>query len=438
MNTKYIITIPFLVFSTFVNAYDGIDKRIAKEIYTQEIQDGFSDSCIYRNDNYVSGNTRKFLVELRSQSYGNYKKQNFDGVNITAVIDDFKKLYSRIDHNYCFNPSKNSYTGGFGEYRIKDEQNKTYVYFYLLYESLNVYKRVSGENIDIPEFETNFPCKKYEEFQNYTFSNRSSHYYKAHKVNEQPLVNRCNFGTQTEKNIPLFVDLYENCIVDDIPMDILLVESSQAEELGLLVDNKMRGFCKGNMDDYFENAKNTGRWLIARHDTKYRVKEIVPVKNSSIKLIHVVAVGTEETISAFSTKSHYGYIPSNVWDGLRQNKIEEELKSIKQKEHLNEAITVQRNLKIDLDNLLDEEKKLKSELKLVKKELKSEKKFLKDSDNISAILKKTTKNNINTLSKKQKELEEKLSKLNVKIIDLKEKMSEMKEHIENGLNESSK
>lgn len=418
MNTKHLLMFLILIFSSFVNAYDNIDKRIAKEIYVQEMDDGLDDSCIYRNDDYVSENTRNFLGVLRSSFYTkDHERKDFDGIDINLVIDDFKKLYSRIDSTYCFNPSKCSY--GLKGYRAIDESNKAYVYFYLLYESLNEYERITGINVGIPEFDTNFVCKKYKEFQNYTYTNKRSHYDRASHENLKIIDNLRNARTQTEKDILPFVELYEDCIVDDVPIDILLAERSQAEELGLLFDDQTRDFCKGYMYGY---VKNEGKPILARHDTKYRVKEIVPVRNSYIKLIHVVDVGTEKINSTFSTKVHHGYIPSNVWDGLRKVKIEEELNLIKEAEHKKNVVLELQALRNDL---LNEEKKLKSELKLVKKELKSENKFLKNNaDDISAISKKTTKDNINTLSKKQKEIEKELGKLNVKIIDLNERISE--------------
>lgn len=377
-----------------VMAYDNVDKKIAREIYTQEMEDGSDKGCIYRYNNPLGKNSIKFLGLLRSVYHsGASKNIDFSVIDLNAVIEDFKNIEKRLDRSYCFNPSKDVF-----DYRDKNSKNMDYAYFYLLYESLNVYKKTFKSDIVIPEFDTNFICKKYACFQNYSFHNERSHYTKA-EGEAIGLNNEDEGDSEMAKKIPQFVDLYVNDIVDVIPMPLLLCEIDSAVDLAMLAEDE--NFTMKAFDTFLENVRKGGRYLFANDNIQYRIASIENIANSSVKLIKVVGIGTAQL-----NEAHYGYIPSNVWDLGRKVKIKEE-KNRKELKEYEEKVKKEREQKelelkakrTELQNNLDT---LRNEYNKVKNDLKKNENFLKSVEgDESPSVQRLKKDTIKEISKQK-------------------------------------
>lgn len=394
-------------------AYDDIDKKIAKEIYIQEMEDGSDKGCIHRYNNPLGKNSIKFLELSRSIYFsGASKNIDFSTIDFNAVIEDFKNLEKRLDRSYCFNPSKEVF-----DYRDKNSKNMDYAYFYLLYESLNVYKKTFKSDIVIPEFDTNFVCKKYACFQNYSFHNDRSHYTKT----EGEMVdvnNEDEDNSEIAKKIPPFVDLYVNDIVEVIPMPLLLCEMNSAVDLAMLAENE--NFTMNALDTFLQNVRKSGRYLFTNDNIQYRIASIENIANSSVKLIKVVGIGTTQL-----NEAHYGYIPSNVWDLGRKAKIKEE-KNRKQLEEHEEKVKKEREQKelelkakrTELQNNLDT---LKNEYNKVKNDLKKNENFLKSVEGDKSP----------TVQRLKKDTAKEISKQKAKKASLKKEIENIKSQITN-------
>lgn len=175
----------------FTFAYDELDIKTAKEVLEQEIY----NLTPYYDDSFLSKSTKDFIANM---THGNNEFE----IDDKDIVNDFNRLYKKLDKDYGFNPSK--FKSEYRGYRNTDNKNLDYVYFYLLLGAIKEYNencQSEDKHIDIPELDTsNFICKEGEYFNNYTFQDTSTHYFNEcyKQSGNKNISNRRSAGVQEQ------------------------------------------------------------------------------------------------------------------------------------------------------------------------------------------------------------------------------------------------
>lgn len=161
MKMKHIFA--FACLSQALLAIDDLDVKTAREVLEQET----GDLIEYYDESFFSTETKETLDAVAEGEL----PDSIGDESARSITSDIKKLYEeKITPGYVFNPSKES-----SEYRVKSQSNYDYVYFYLLLGLLDKYGK------DLPDLDTSeYACKKGEYFKEYSFSDRSKHYWNEH------------------------------------------------------------------------------------------------------------------------------------------------------------------------------------------------------------------------------------------------------------------